>query len=221
MVTATAIALIGSAAGVAAAQTAPGPAGSAPAAASGPPSPSGLTVEVIGGGTPADERSAIDYTIELRDDGPLPYRHLAVTALLPSGFHVLRASPEPGQSAAVPTWTVDVAPGQKVDIRAQVSAGTVQDLTDGTPIPLADAPDDLVDPSAPGAQAWYSVTACVRQAPGDPPVTCGLSSQLLVKTEDDTRRGVEAIVLLLGLPAAAAGLGAYAWRTRRDPEADP
>lgn len=175
-----------------------------------------LTIEVLGGGTPADEHSAIDYTIELRNDGSVPYRNLAVSAILPAGFRVLDASPEPGSRAALPTWTTDVAPGQRVDIHARVAAGSVQDLADGTPAPLADMPAELVDASVPGAQAWYSVSACVRRAPGDPPVTCGLSSQLLVKNDDDTRSGVDAIVLLLGLPAAAALLGAYAWRARGD-----
>lgn len=188
----------------------------APPAASGSADAPALTVEVLGGGTPADEHSAIDYTIEVRNDGSVPYRQLAVSAILPAGFRVLHASPEPGSRATLPTWITDVAPGQRVDIHARVAAGSVQDLADGAPAPLADMPAELVDASAPGAQAWYSVSACVRRSPGDPPVTCGLSSQLLVKTDDDTRSGVDAIVLLLGLPAVAALLGAYAWRARGD-----
>jgi hypothetical protein len=181
------------------------------------PAAPGLSVAVLGGGAPTDERAAVDYTIEVRNDGSLPYRHLAVSALFPAGFHLLHASPAPRAGTSVPTWTVDVAPGQRLDIQARVAAGTLQDLADGNPAPLADAPAQLVDVSAPGAQAWYSVSACVRRAPGEPPATCGLSSQLLVKTDDDTRSGVTAMVLLLGLPAVAALLGAYAWRARRDP----
>lgn len=177
----------------------------------------GLTLAVLGGGSPTDERTAVDYTIELRNDGSLPYRHLAVSALLPAGFHLLHASPEPASARGVPTWTADLAPGQRLAIHVRVAAGTLQDLADGDPAPLAEAPTALVDASAPGAQAWYSVSACVRRSPGDPPAACGLSSQLLVKTDDDTRSGVTAIVLLLGLPAVAALLGAYAWRARRDP----
>ncbi|NUR25408.1 MAG: hypothetical protein HOV83_06085 [Catenulispora sp.] len=229
MVAATAIALIGPAAAVAAADAtatathgAPTRAALSPPAAphdpsvpagpvAAPPGATGLTIEVLGGGTPTDERSAIDYTIELRNAGSLAYRHLAVSAILPSGFHVLHSRPQP-IAAAGPTWNADLAPGQTVDIDAEVAAGSVQDLT-------GSAPDLLAQASAPDAQAWYSVTACVRRTPGDPPLTCGLSSQLLVKTDDDTRRGIDAIVLLLGLPAVVAVVGIYLWQARRDPEA--
>lgn len=154
-----------------------------------------LSVAILGGATPAGEHSAIDYTIELRNSGRAEYRKLAVTAMLPPGFRLVHASPA---SSGHATWTVDLAPGQRMDIQARIAAGSVQDLADG---PLEN-------------QAWYTITACVRS-------TCGLSSQLLLKGENDTRQGIESIILLLGLPAAAAALGAYAWRARHDPEIDP
>ncbi|NUR60712.1 MAG: hypothetical protein HOV87_18930 [Catenulispora sp.] len=219
MVAATAFTLLGLLAVPVTAATATAAVAATSVTADTTPAP-GLTVAVFGGGTATDERAVVDYTIELRNDGSVPYRHLAVSALLPAGFHLLRASPSPVSASAVPTWNADVAPGQRLDIQARVAAGTLKDLADGNPAPLADAPTELIDASASGAQAWYSVSACVRRSPGDPPAACGLSSQLLVKTDDDTRSGVTAIVLLLGLPAVAALLGAYAWRARREPR-DP
>lgn len=186
-----------------------------------PTPPAGVTVEVLGGSTPADEHATIDYTIELRDDAGVPYRHVAVTAMLPPGFHVLRAgsasATRTGGSASMPTWTADLSPGRPVDIRASVAAGTVQDLAQA-PEALT-GPSDVIDGSDPGSggMAWYSLTACAQRGPGDVPV-CGLSRQLLTKTDDDTRRGVEAMVLILGVPLIVGGLGVYAWRARREPE---
>jgi hypothetical protein len=218
--TAAALTLLGATAAPAAADTTP----TVPAPAQG------VTVAVLGGSTPADEHTAIDYTIELRDAASVSYRHVAVTAVLPLGFHILRASPAAVPSAAsgtgsasMPTWTVDLAPGRPVDIRAEVAAGTVQDLAEA-PEPLT-GPSDVIDGSAAGTgsgsagMAWYSLSACAQRGPGDVPV-CGLSRQLLVKTDDDTRRGVEALVLILGVPLIAGGLVRYAWQARREPEMD-
>ena len=135
---AAAMTLLGPAAATAAADTTPAPPAAAP--------PAGVTVDVLGGATPADEHAAIDYTIELRDAADVPYRHVAVTAMLPPGFHVLRASPaaDPAAgSASMPTWTADLVPGRPVDIRAEVVAGTVQDLAEA-PAPLT-GPSDVID----------------------------------------------------------------------------
>lgn len=216
MGTAAALTLLGPAAASAAADTTPAAPASAP--------PPGLTVTVLGGGTPADEHAAIDYTIELRDSADVPYRHVSVTAMLPPGFHVLRASPA-AASATMPTWTADLAPGKPVDIQAEVAAGTVQDLAEASG-PLTGT-GDVVDDSAsgsgsgsasdPGAMAWYSLSACAQSGPAAVPV-CGLSRQLLVKTDDDIRRGIEAMVLILGVPLVVGGLGLYAWRVRREPD---
>ena len=216
MGTAAALALLGPAAASAAADTTPAPPASAP--------PPGVTVTVLGGGTPADEHATIDYTIELRDAADVPYRHVAVTAMLPPGFRVLRASPA-AASATMPSWTADLAPGKTVDIEAEVAAGTVQDLAEA-PGPLTGT-GDVVDDSASGsgsgsdsgagAMAWYSLSACAQSGPAGVPV-CGLSRQLLIKTDDDTRRGIEAMVLILGVPLVVGGLGLYAWRVRREPE---
>ncbi|WP_370380901.1 hypothetical protein [Catenulispora sp. GAS73] len=203
-----------------------GPAAASAAADATPAPAAGVTIAVLGGGAPADEHAAIDYTIELHDAASVPYRHVAVTAMLPPGFHVLRAglaagtSPTSATSAtsSMPTWTTDLVPGQSVDIRARIAAGTVQDLAEA-PEPLS-GPSDVIDGSGPGASAamaWYSISACAQRGPDDVPV-CGLSRQLLVKTDDDTRRGVEAMVLILGAPAIVGGLGVYAWRARREPE---
>jgi hypothetical protein len=208
--TVAALTLLGPAAASAAADTTPAPPAPAP--------PPGVTVTVLGGGTPADEHAAIDYTIELRDAADVPYRHVAVTAMLPPGFRVLRASPA-AASATMPTWTADLAPGKAVDIKAQVAAGTVQDLAEA-PGPLTgtgDVVDDSASGSGAGAMAWYSLTACAQSGPTGVPV-CGLSRQLLVKTDDDTRRGIEAMVLILGVPLVVGGLGLYAWRVRREPD---
>jgi hypothetical protein len=220
---AAAMTLLGPAAGSAAADATPAP----PAAPAAPAPAAGVTVAVLGGSTPADEHAAIDYTIELHDAATVPYRHVAVTAMLPPGFHVLRAASATG-SASMPTWTTDLAPGQSVDIQAEIAAGTVQDLAEA-PEPLT-GPSDVIDGSdsgsgpgggsgGPGGMAWYSLSACAQRGPGDVPV-CGLSRQLLVKTDDDTRRGIEAMVLILGVPAIVGGLGVYAWRARREPETD-
>jgi hypothetical protein len=194
-----------------------------PTAPTVPAAPAGVTVEVLGGSTPADEHAAIDYTIEVRDAASVPYPHVAVTAMLPPGFHVLRASPAAAVSAtgsaSMPTWTADLVPGRPVDIRAEVAAGTVQDLAEAAE-PLT-GPSDVIDGSGSGpgsgGMAWYSLSACAQSGPGDVPV-CGLSRQLLLKTDDDTRRGIEAIVLILGVPLVVAGLGLYAWRARREPD---
>lgn len=210
---AAAMTLLGPAAATAAADTTPAPPAAAP--------PAGVTVDVLGGATPADEHAAIDYTIELRDAADVPYRHVAVTAMLPPGFHVLRASPaaDPAAgSASMPTWTADLVPGRPVDIRAEVVAGTVQDLAEA-PAPLTGPSDVIDDGSGSGAMAWYSMSACAQSGPGGVPV-CGLSRQLLLKTDDDTRRGIEAIVLILGVPLVVGALGVYAWRARREPEMD-
>jgi len=227
--------------GAAAAMTLLGPAAASAAADAAPaviPAPAvGVTVAVLGGSTPADEHAAIDYTIELHDAASVPYRHLAVMVVLPPGFHILRASPAAAKAAAstsatsapaaptatalMPTWTTDLAPGQSVDIRARIAAGTVQDLA-AAPEPLT-GPSDVIDGSGSGpgggsdGMAWYSLSACAQRGPDDVPV-CGLSRQLLVKTDDDTRRGIEAMVLILGVPAIVGGLGVYAWRARREPE---
>ncbi|ACU69309.1 hypothetical protein Caci_0356 [Catenulispora acidiphila DSM 44928] len=210
---ATALTLLGPAAASAAADTTPAP-------------PAGVTVDVLGGSTPADEHAAIDYTIELRDAGTVPYRHVAVTAMLPPGFHILRASPALAASAgpgSMPTWTADLLPGRTVDIHAEITAGTVQDLAEAAE-PLT-GPSDVLDGSGPGsgsssgAMAWYSLSACAQSGPSGVPV-CGLSRQLLVKTDDDTRRGIEAMVLILGVPLLVGGLGVYAWRARREPDMD-
>lgn len=212
MGTAAALTLLGPAAATAAADTTPAP------PASGPPP--GVSVAVLGGSTPADEHATIDYTIELRDAADVPYRHVAVTAMLPPGFRVLRASPA-AASATMPTWTADLAPGKPVDIQAEVAAGTVQDLAEA-PQPLTGT-GDVIDDSASGAgagagaMAWYSVSACAQSGPSGVPV-CGLSRQLLVKTDDDIRRGIEAMVLILGVPLVVGGLGLYAWRARREPD---
>ena len=207
MVAAAAMTLLGPAAGSAAADTTPAV-----------PAPAGVTVAVLGGSTPAPEHAVIDYTIELRDAATTPYRHVAVTAMLPPGFHVLHAAPAVG-SASLPTWTTDLFPGQPVDIRAEIAAGSVQDLAEA-PEPVT-GPSDVIDGSGSGSgadgMAWYSLSACAQRGPGDVPV-CGLSRQLLLKTDDDTRRGIEAMVLILGVPAVVGGLGCYAWRARRDPE---
>jgi len=205
---AAALTLLGPAAAPAAADTTPAPPASVPLP--------GVTITVLGGSTPANEHAAIDYTIELRDAADVPYRHVAVTAMLPPGFRVLRASPA-AASATMPTWTADLAPGKPVDIEAEVAAGTVQDLADATG-PLTEA-GDVVDGSASGAgaMAWYSVSACAQSGPAGVPV-CGLSRQLLVKTDDDTRRGIEAMVLILGVPLVVGALGLYAWRVRREPD---
>jgi len=208
--TAAALTLLGPAAASAAADTTPAPPASAP--------PPGVTVTVLGGGTPADEHAAIDYTIELRDAADVPYRQVAVTAMLPPGFRVLRASPA-AASATMPTWTADLVPGKPVDIEAEVAAGTVQDLADA-PGPLtgvSDVTDGVASSSDPGAMAWYSFSACAQSGPAGVPV-CGVSRQLLVKTDDDTRRGIEAMVLILGVPLVVGGLGLYAWRIRREPD---
>ena len=214
MGTAAALALLGPAAASAAADTTPAPPAAAP--------PPGVTVTVLGGATPADEHATIDYTIELRDAADVPYRHVAVTAMLPPGFRVLRATPA-AASATMPTWTADLAPGKAVDIEAEVAAGTVQDLAEA-PGPLTGT-GDVVDDSASGsgsglgagAMAWYSLSACAQSGPAGVPV-CGLSRQLLVKTDDDTRGGIEAMVLILGVPLVVGGLGLYAWRVRREPD---
>ena len=186
-----------------------------------PEPPAGVTVEVLGGATPENEHAAIDYTIELRDAATVPYRNVAVTALLPAGFRVVRASPPaddsargPG-SATMPTWTADLVPGSPVDIHAEIAAGTVQDLAEAPELPTG--PSDVIDGSASGGMAWYSLSACVRSGPDGVPV-CGLSRQLLLKTDDDTRKGIEAIVLILGVPLVVSGLCVYAWRAWRDPE---
>jgi hypothetical protein len=211
---AAALTLLGPAAASAAADTTPAPPASAP--------PPGVTVTVLGGGTPADEHAVIDYTIELRDAANVPYRHVAVTAMLPPGFRVLRASPA-AASATMPTWTADLAPGQAVDIEAEVAAGTVQDLAEaaglltGTGDVIADSASGSGSNFGAGAMAWYSLSACAQSGPAGVPV-CGLSRQLLVKTDDDTRRGIEAMVLILGVPLVVGGLGLYAWRVRRDPD---
>lgn len=226
---AAAMTLLGPAAGSAAADATPAPPAALTPAA-------GVTVTVLGGSTPADEHAAIDYTIELHDAASVPYRHVAVTAMLPPGFHVLRATPAAipaaasaisatsvSGSASMPTWTTDLVPGQSVDIRAEIAAGTVQDLAEA-PEPLI-GPSDVIDGSGPGGSggsagmAWYSLSACAQRGPDDVPV-CGLSRQLLVKTDDDTRRGIEAMVLILGVPAIVGGLGVYAWRARREPETE-
>ena len=65
--------------------------------------------------------------------------------------------------------------------------------------------------------AWYSLSACAQSGPAGVPV-CGLSRQLLLKTDDDTRRGIEAMTLIRGVPLVVGGLGVYAWRVRRDPD---
>lgn len=205
-----ALALLGPAAASAAADT------------TTPAPPSGVTVDVLGGGTPADEHAAIDYTIELRDTANVPYRHVAVTAMLPPGFHILRASPAlagSAGSASMPTWTADLLPGRAVDIHAEIAAGTVQDLAEAAEPPTG--PSEVMDGSGPGseAMAWYSLSACAQSGPSGVPV-CGLSRQLLVKTGDDTRRGIEAIVLILGAPLVVGGLGVYAWRVLREPDMD-
>lgn len=230
---AAAMALLGPAAGTAAADTTPAhPAPAAHAAPAASPAlplltapPAGVTVSVLGGSTPADEHAAIDYTIELRDAASVPYRNLAVTAMLPPGFHVLRASPAADPtahgtpSATMPTWTADLVPGHPVDIQAEVTAGTVQDLAEAPELPTG--PSDVIDGtgSGPGSagMAWFSLSACAQSGPDGVPV-CGLSRQLLLKTDDDTRRGIEAIVLILGVPLIVGGLGVYAWRAWRDPE---
>ena len=193
-----------------------------------------MTVAVLGGSTPADEHATIDYTIELRDIASVPYRHVAVTVVLPPGFHLLRASPQASTSApsasavsagsaapSLPTWTVDLAPGQAVDIQAEIVAGTVQELA-AAPEPPNEA-SDVIDgpgsggPGGSGSMAWYTLSVCAQRGPDDVPV-CGLSRQLLVKSGDDTRRGIEAMVLILGGPAIVGGLGVYIWRGRRQPE---
>ena len=215
---AAAMTLLGPAAATASADTTPAP--PAPAAAVSAPPP-GVTVDVLGGSTPADEHAAIDYTIELHDAASVPYRQVAVTAMLPPGFHVLRASPAAASSgsASMPTWTADLIPGRTVDIQARIAAGTVQDLAEA-PEPLT-GPSDVMDGSGSGpgsdGMAWYSLSACAQSGPAGVPV-CGLSRQLLVKTDDDTRRGIEAMVLILGVPLLVGGLGMYAWRARREPE---
>ena len=205
---ATAMTLLGPAAATAAADTTPAL-----------PAPAGVTVDVLGGSTPADEHAAIDYTIEVRDAADVPYRHVAVTAMLPPGFRVLSTSPAsagpPAGSATMPTWTTDLVPGRPVDFHAEVAAGTVHDLAEAPEPPTL--PSDVIDSSASGGMAWYSMSACAQSGPGAVPV-CGLSRQLLLKTDDDTRRGIEAMVLILGVPAVVGGLGFYAWRVRRDPE---
>ncbi|WP_194898357.1 hypothetical protein [Catenulispora pinisilvae] len=205
--TAAAMMLLSAAAGPAAADTTPAPA-------------DGVTVAVLGGGTPADEHAAIDYTIEVRDAGSVPYRHVDVTAMLPPGFHVVRASPAAASAAgpaSMPTWTADLVPGRSVDIQARIAAGTVQDLAEA-PEPLT-GPSDVMDGSGSGSggMAWYSLSACAQRGPGDVPV-CSLSRQLLVKTDDDTHQGVEAIVLILGVPLMVGGLAWYGWRAWREPE---
>ena len=190
-----------------------------PAAADTTPAPlPGVTVAVLGGSVPADEHATIDYTIELRDAADVPYRHVAVTAMLPPGFRVLRASPA-AASATAPTWTADLVPGRPVDITAEIAAGTVQDLASAAE-PLT-GPSDFLDGSSTDSagMAWYSLSACAQSGPHDVPV-CGVSRQLLVKTDDDTRRGIEAIVLILGVPLVVFGLGVYAWRARREPDVD-
>jgi uncharacterized repeat protein (TIGR01451 family) len=233
---AAAMTLLGPAAGTAAAaDTTPAPrahagfpadsAGSArsvsPALPALTAAPAGVTVAVLGGSTPADEHAAIDYTIELRDAANVPYRNVAVTALLPPGFHVVRASPAAdgpargAASATLPTWTADLVPGRPVEIHAEITAGTVQDLASAPEVPTG--PSDVIDDSPSGGMAWYSLSACAQSGADGVPV-CGLSRQLLLKTDDDTRRGIEAIVLILGVPLVVAGLGVYAWRAWRDPE---
>jgi hypothetical protein len=213
-----ALTLLGATAASAAADTTPAPR-TAAAPSSAPPA--GVTVDVLGGGTPAHEHAAIDYTIELRDTAAVPYRHVSVTAMLPPGFHILRSSPaataSPGPTP-IPTWTTDLLPGRPVDIQAELVAGTVQDLAQvgGS----ATGPGDVVEGSGTDlgdqGMAWYSLAACAQSGPAGVPV-CGLSRQLLVKTGDDTRRGIEAIVLILGVPLAVGVLGVYAWRARREP----
>ncbi|MBS2535852.1 hypothetical protein KGQ20_24110 [Catenulispora sp. NF23] len=208
---AAAMTLLGASAGPAAADTTGSPA-------------DGVTVAVLGGGTPADEHAAIDYTIEVRDAGSVPYRHVDVTAMLPPGFHVVRASPAAASAAgpaSMPTWTADLVPGRTVDIQARIAAGTVQDLAEASepltgPSDVMDGPGDGSGPG-PGGMAWYSLSACAQRGPGDVPV-CSLSRQLLVKTDDDNDRGIEAIVLILGVPLIVGGLGWYAWRAWREPE---
>lgn len=195
----------------------------APAAADTTPSPpAGVTVAVLGGSTPVDEHAAIDYTIEVRDAGSVPYRHVTVTAMLPPGFHVVRAGPAAASAAgpaSMPTWTADLVPGRPVDIQARVTAGTIQELAEA-PEALT-GPSDVMDGSGSGygsnGMAWFSLSACAQSGPDGVPV-CGLSRQLLLKTDDDTRRGIEAIVLILGVPLIVGGLGVYAWRAWRDPE---
>jgi hypothetical protein len=198
-----------------------GPAAASAAADPGPAPHADVTVAVLGGSTPADEHAAIDYTIEVRDAGSVPYRHVAVTALIPAGFHILHASP-PSSGAVpggAPVWTVDLVPGHPLEIRAELVAGTVHDLAEA-PAPLVGPSDVISGPDLGSASmAWYSLTACARSDPVSVPV-CGQSSQLLVKTDDDTRRGIEAIVLILGVPLIVAGLCIYAWRIRRESEAD-
>jgi len=203
--TAAALPLLGPAAAASAADTTPD---------TTPAAPAGVTVEVLGGDTPAVEGAAIDYTIEIRDDGPVPDQQASVTALLPPGFRILHADPAADDGAGSPTWTVDLAPGHPVDIRAEVAAGSVQDLAE-TPAPLTD-PGKAVKASKSADAAWYSLSACVRGQSGDPPM-CGLTQQLLIKRKNDVRGGVESIGLMLGAPLAAAGACYYVWRRHREP----
>jgi len=163
------------AAGVAAALL--GAAAPAQAAEEGP-----IAITVVRAGEPGasiHEGDSLDYAITVENTGDEPYADLRVAHLLPAGFTLRDADPAPDSAGGRPGWTVSLDPGERIDIAANVVAGTGDEIEQGQLV-VVEQPDQ---PSATGTGTAFTTTVCVSAADHGAVLGCASDQAALADPE--------------------------------------